>query len=153
LVRFILHEVDFAIPESVSGLPWYDGDAEHFDAASLRYLLFPSRFTFSVGDVIVMGPRRRVLLFDLLCCVDRVLVDVREKKSASMGFPESADRVLFHPSTAGSVEITYAEARSRPGVRYFHEARKARADHDDLVDTLFSCWRSSLTARSTSCRA
>ncbi len=53
-----------------------------------------------------------------------------------MGFTESADRVLFNPSTGETVEIIYAEARSRPGVSYFHEAQKARADREDLVDTL-----------------
>jgi hypothetical protein len=136
VVRLILHEVDFSVPAAVSELPWYDGDPEHFDGTSLRYLLFPSRVTFSVGDVVVMGPRRLVPLFDLLSCVAWVLVDVREKRPASMGFTESADRIQFKASTGDSVVIVYAEARSRPGVAYFHETRKARADREDLVDTL-----------------
>ncbi|MFI5846093.1 hypothetical protein ACIA8K_40960 [Catenuloplanes sp. NPDC051500] len=134
MIALLLHEVDFKVPVAVSGLPWHDGDAENFDASSLRYALFPSRVTFSVGETLVMGPRLLVPLFDLLSCMAWVLPDIRENKPASMNFTESADRVLFNPSTGEAVEIVYAEARSRPGAVYFHEARKVRVAREDLVD-------------------
>ncbi len=128
-------------------LPWYDGDPAHFDATSLRYVLYPSRVTFSVGDVVVMGPRIMVPLFDLLSCLALMLPDIRSKKNTSMNFTESADRVLFFkPATGETVEITYAEARSRPGAVYFHEVRKVRADREELVDTLTDFLASGLQA-------
>lgn len=137
MIKFTVHEVDFNIPGTVSGMPWYDGDPEQFDATSLRYFLFPSRVTLRVGEVDVMGPRMLVPLFDLLSCIALELPGIRKRRLASINFTESADQVLFRPSKAGDgVDVVYAEARSRPGAVYFHEARKARADHQELVDTL-----------------
>jgi hypothetical protein len=144
MASIILHEVDFNVPGTVSRLPWYDGDPAHFDATSLRYVLYPSRVTFSVGEVVVMGPRIMVPLFDLLSCIALMLPDIRRKKPASMDFTESADRILFNPATGDTVKIIYAEARSRPGAVYFHETRKVLVDREELVDTLTSFLASGL---------
>ncbi len=56
MASLILHEVDFNVPATVLRLPGTTGDPAHFDATSLRYVLYPSRVTFSVGDDVVMGP-------------------------------------------------------------------------------------------------
>ncbi|MEU4622760.1 hypothetical protein AB0G04_22665 [Actinoplanes sp. NPDC023801] len=136
MIGLTVHEVDFAVPAAVRSLPWYDGRAENFDASDLRYSHFPARVTFSVDDVVVMGPRFLVPLFDLLWCVREVLADLRGRRPASIGFTESADQVRFLPSAGDCVEIIYAESRSRPGEQYFHEARRARADRRELIEAL-----------------
>ncbi|MDP9793163.1 hypothetical protein J2S43_001675 [Catenuloplanes nepalensis] len=99
-----------------------------------------------MGDDVVMGPRLLVPLFDLLSCLASMLPEIRGKKPASMNFTESADQVLFKPAAGETVEIIYAEARSRSGAVYFHEARKVRIDREELVDTLTGFLASGLQA-------
>jgi hypothetical protein len=135
VVSLVLHEVDLGVAPAVRTLPWYTGSALDFDSGSLHYALFPARVTLSVGDVTVMGPRTLVPLFDFLAQLARTLTPLRDGRSASIGFTESADRIRLRPAGADDIDIAYLEARSRPGRRY-HPARvSVRADRGELTRT------------------
>ncbi|WP_412539128.1 hypothetical protein R8Z50_25180 [Longispora sp. K20-0274] len=83
---------------------------EDLTETDLHYSLFPCRVTLNIDGVALVGPRRRVPLFDFLACVARLVKALREEVATSMGFTESADRVHVRPVGGGNVEISTSDS-------------------------------------------
>lgn len=109
MISLIVDETDFDI---VSKNLW---DESRLDAGQdltetdLHYTLFPSRVTFEINGTVVIGPRRRVPLFDFMACAVRLVRALRFSETTSMGFTEAADRIHFRPVTGDVVEISASE--------------------------------------------
>ncbi|MEV4281723.1 hypothetical protein [Actinoplanes xinjiangensis] len=119
-------------------MPWHSEDPAEFEASDLRYCHFPSRVTFSVGDVVVMGPRYLVPLFDFLAVLALSLKDLRAGGPGRLTFTESADRVELRPVGAEAVEVVYAEACSEPGRIRHRERVTARTSRSELMKAFAS---------------
>ncbi|GAB3815292.1 hypothetical protein [Micromonospora zhanjiangensis] len=79
---------------------------EDLTETDLHYTLFPSWVTCEVDGTVIIGPRRRVPLFDFLACVAQSIKAIRANEPISIGFTEAADQVYFRPVGGGKVQIS-----------------------------------------------
>jgi hypothetical protein len=110
MISLIVEGVDFGVPSKNLWDTTQRGAGEFLTETDLHYSLFPSRVTFEIGGIVVIGPRRRVPLFDFLVCVTRLAKALYVNESTSIGFTEAADRIYFRPLNGGGVEVSDSES-------------------------------------------
>jgi hypothetical protein len=125
MISLVVEDVDFDV---LSKNLWDKSRrtaGEDLTETDLHYTLFPSRVTFEVSGIVVIGPRRRVPLFDFLACVAQSTKALRANEPTSMGFTEAADRIYFRPLNGNNVEISTSDSDLL-----------VQADRPELVATL-----------------
>jgi hypothetical protein len=106
MISLVAEDVDF---DMLSKNLWDKSQpaaGEDLTELHLRYDLFPSRVTFEIDGTVIIGPRRRVPLFDFLVCIARTARALRADDPTSLGFTEAADRVYFRPLNGNTVEVS-----------------------------------------------
>ncbi|MEU4556532.1 hypothetical protein [Micromonospora violae] len=110
MISLVVEDIDFDV---LSKNLWDKSQrtaGEDLTETDLHYTFFPSRVTLEVGGIVIIGPRRRVPLFDFLACVAQLAKAVRVNEPGSMGFTEAADRVYFRPLNDDTVEISTSDS-------------------------------------------
>jgi hypothetical protein len=85
--------------------PAQRGSGDVLSETDLHYTLFRSYVTLALSSTAVIGPRRRVPLFDFLVSVARLIAALREDRAYTLTFTEAADVIEFRPGAGGRLEV------------------------------------------------
>ncbi|GAA2349733.1 hypothetical protein [Dactylosporangium salmoneum] len=105
MIALLAEDTDFEPSPPYLFEPSQRGSGDVLSETDLHYTVFRSYVTLALSGTAVIGPRRRVPLFDFLVSVARLIAALRADRAYTLTFTEAADVVEFRPVAGERVEV------------------------------------------------
>lgn len=105
MIALLAEDTDFEPSSPNLFRPSQRGSGDVLCETDLHYTVFRSYVTLALSGTAVIGPRRRVPLFDFLVSVARLIAALRAGRAYTLTFTEAADVVEFRPAADDRVEV------------------------------------------------